>query len=93
MYHHSRKEKNIMKSANQELKEAAKNFFQETKSVFKSCTWACVNVDDYNFYGVWGDFKTKQDAVAALGMWAIAFKGGKPEAKVFEGKYRVSISF
>jgi len=82
-----------MKNAKQELKESAKNFFQETKKMFKSCTWACVNVDDFNFYGVWGDFKNRKDALAALSMWAKAFKGGKVEAKAFEGKFRVSVSF
>ncbi len=84
---------NIMATANIELKEAAKTFFQETKKIFKSCTFACVNVDDFAFYGVWGDFKTKKDAAGALQAWAKAFKGGTPEAVVFEGNYRVSVSF
>ena len=82
-----------MKNANQELKEFAKTFFQETKKLFKSCTWACVNVDDFNFYGVLGYFTNRKDALGAISMWAKAFKGGKVEAKVFEGKFRVSVSF
>ena len=75
------------------LLEAKKSFFQETKKAFPSCTFACLNVDQFAFRSVWGDFKSREDATKALRMWSAAFKGGKPEAKMFEGQYRVSVIF
>ena len=86
-------QENASKVAIEKLKEESKTFFQETKKIFKSCTFACVNVDDFGLHGVWGDFKKRKEAIEFLTMIARTFKGGKPEAKVFEGKYRVSISF
>lgn len=73
-----------------ELQEKAKTFELETKKMFKGCVRAYLNVDSFEFYGVWGDFKTKKQAIDCGKLWAMAFK--KPlQAKVVDGLYRVSI--
>jgi len=74
------------------LKEMDKTFFAETKAQFKSCTDAQINVDDFALYNIWGDFKSRKDAVGAIRMWGIAF-GRKVDAKVVNARYRVSIEF
>ena len=55
-------QENASKVAIEKLKEESKTFFQETKKIFKSCTFACVNVDDFGLHGVWGDFKKRKEA-------------------------------
>lgn len=76
-----------------ELKEMGKTFFVDTKKQFKSCSFACVNVDDYNLYNIWGDFKSRKDAVEVIKLWGRIFKSGKIESEIFEGKYRISVNF
>lgn len=65
------------------------NFFAETKKIFKSCTFACVNIDGRN---VWGDFKNRKEATEALKLWSRAFKG-ECKAQIVDNKYRISVSF
>lgn len=74
-----------------QLKESAKSFYPETKKVFKSCTFACINVDEFAFRGVWGDFKSLKQAKEALMMWRIAFNCSA-EINIVGNKYRASIN-
>jgi len=80
-----------MNNSTQQLKEAAKTFYPETKKMFKSCSFACINVDDFAFRGVWGDFTSLKQAKAALMMWRIAFKGSAT-LDIVGNKYRASIN-
>ncbi len=75
------------------FKEKGKTFFADTKKHFKSCTFACINVDDYELRSIWGDFKTKKDAIAVIRLWSRVFKSNEVECVIFEGKYRISIDF
>lgn len=71
-----------------EQKELVNNFYNETKKMFKSCKYACVNVGE----NVWGDFTSKKQAIAALFAWSRAFKG-TPNIRI-EGKaFRVTVTF
>lgn len=73
-----------------DLKIEAVTFEMKTKKMFSSCKRAILNVDEYSFYGVWGDFGSRKQAIAAMNMWAIAF-AKKPECVVIDGLYRVSV--
>lgn len=81
---------NVTTTALNELQNEAKTFFAETKKQFSSCKRAFLNVDDVEFYGVWGDFTSKKQALEVLRMWAYAFRR-KVEMNLVDGAYRVSM--
>jgi hypothetical protein len=72
------------------LKEEAKTFEEKTKKMFKSCKTAVLNVDDYSFYGVWGDFTSKKETKEVAIAWGRAFKR-VPNIEVKGKCYRVSV--